>query len=303
MHRASHCFSLLLSVCLVAHSVAIADERLPAYLIRLPASVTTIFVAETTTSAFHQFDSVAGGIDYRGRRDMSIGRQGAGKQKEGDGRTPLGVYFVTDELDTRPLHEKYGITAFTLDYPNIWDLRQKRSGGGIWIHGVDPDGGTRPPRDTEGCISLANEDLAELADEFLANITPVVVTREIVWSDAGEVSSLRSELEKIVGQWTAAFASGDMHAYLSLYDEGFERWGMQRSEWLAFSMQTLGQQRISSASASDLLLLGDPVEDDLYLSRFRLSVNDGLRKTTSTKRLYWRRDESGSLKIVAEDSG
>jgi hypothetical protein len=94
-----------------------------------------------------------------------------------------------------------------------------------------------------------------------------------------------------------------MHAYLSLYDEGFERWGMQRSEWLAFSMQTLGRQRISSASASDLLLLGDPVEDELYLSRFRLSVDDGLRKTTSTKRLYWRRDESGNLKVVAEDSG
>ena len=303
MNYAARRFSLLLVLCLMVHSDALADERLPAYLIRLPASVTTIFVAETSTAAFHQFDRVAGGIDYRGSRDMSIGRQGAGKQREGDGRTPLGVYFVTDELDTRPLHEKYGITAFTLDYPNIWDLRQKRSGGGIWIHGVDPEGGTRPPRDTEGCISLANEDLAELAGEFLANTTPVVVTREIVWLDTEEVSLLRSELEKVVGQWTAAFASGDMHAYLSLYDEGFERWGMQRPEWLAFSMQTLGRQRISNASASDLLLLGDPVEDELYLSRFRLSVDDGLRKTTSTKRLYWRRNKSGSLKVVAEDSG
>ncbi len=303
MNYAGRCFSLLLVFCLMAHSDALADEHLPAYLIRLPASVTTIFVAETSTAAFHQFDRVADGIDYRGSRDMSIGRQGAGKQREGDGRTPLGVYFVTDELDTRPLHEKYGITAFTLDYPNIWDLRQKRSGGGIWIHGVDPEGGTRPPRDTEGCISLANEDLAELADEFLANTTPVVVTREIVWLDAEEVSLLRSELETVVGLWTAAFASGDMHAYLSLYDAGFERWGMQRPEWLAFSMQTLGKRRISNASASDLLLLGDPVEDELYLSRFRLSVDDGLRKATSTKRLYWRRDKSGSLKIVAEDSG
>ncbi len=303
MHRVSRCFSVLLPVCLMAHTVAVADERLPAYLIRLPESVTTIFVAETTTADFHQFDRVPDGIEYRGSREMSIGRQGAGKQREGDRRTPLGVYFVTEQLDTWRLHEKYGVTAFPLDYPNIWDLRQHRSGDGIWIHGVDPAGGKRPFRDTDGCISLANEDLAELAGEFLANTTPVVVTREIVWLGAEQVFMLRTELEDVVGRWTAALASGDMHAYLSLYDEDFERWGMQRSEWLAFSMQTLGKQPISAVSASELLLLGEPDEDELYLSRFRLSVDDGLTQTSSTKRLYWRRDNNGILKVVAEDSG
>ncbi len=280
-----------------------AEGRLPAYLIRLPESVTTIFIAETTTADFHQFDRVPGGIEYRGSRKMSIGRQGAGKQREGDRRTPLGVYFVTEELDTRGLHEKYGVTAFPLDYPNIWDQRLRRGGDGIWIHGVDPAGGERPPRDTDGCISLSNEDLAELAGEFVANTTPVVVTRKIVWLDAGQVFSLRAELEKVVGQWTAAMASGDMHAYLSLYDQEFERWGMQRSEWLAFSMQTLGKRSVNAVSASDLLLLGDPDEDELYLSRFRLSVDDGLTTTSSIKRLYWRRDKSGDFKVVAEDNG
>ncbi len=303
MNRAGLCFPQLLLICLLAHSSALADERLPAYLIRLPESVKTIFIAETSTADFHQFDYVTDNIEYRGSRDMSIGRRGAGKQQAGDRRTPLGVYFVTDQLNTRPLHEKYGITAFPLDYPNIWDLRQNRSGDGIWIHGVDPDGGKRPPRDTDGCISLANEDLAELAIEFLANTTPVVVTRKIAWLDAEQISLLRNELEKVVSQWTAAVASGDMHAYLSLYDEDFERWGMQRPEWLAFSMQTLGTRAISSASVSDLLLLGDPDEDDLYLSRFRLSVDDGTMKKTSTKRLYWRRDAGGALRVIAEDSG
>ncbi len=303
MHRASRCFPLLLLLCFTAHSVAIAQGRLPAYVIRLPESVTTIFVAETTTADFHQFARVPDGIEYRGSREMSIGRQGAGKQREGDRRTPLGVYFVTEQLDTWRLHEKYGVTAFPLDYPNIWDLRQHRSGDGIWIHGVDPAGGKRPSRDTDGCISLANEDLAELAGEFLANTTPVIVTREIIWMGVEQVFTLRTELEDVVEQWTAALASGDMHAYLSLYDEDFERWGMQRSEWLAFSMQTLGKQPISAVSASELLLLGEPDEDELYLSRFRLSVDDGLTETTSTKRLYWRRNTNGTFKVVAEDSG
>ena len=62
---------------------------------------------------------------------MSIGQEGPGKQSSGDKRTPLGVYFVTEQLDTSKLHEKYGVTAFVLDYPNVWDLRSRRSGDGI----------------------------------------------------------------------------------------------------------------------------------------------------------------------------
>ncbi len=288
--------------CLYVHSIAAADERLPAYLIRLPESVATVFIAETAAADFHRFDRVGDGIEYRGSRYMSIGQDGDGKQRAGDRRTPLGVYFITEQLDTRYLHERYGITAFPLDYPNIWDLRRRRGGDGIWIHGVDPAGGKRPPRDTDGCIALANGDLLELAPKFRANTTPVVIAREIEWLDIEQISLLRSELENAVAQWTAAVTSGDMHGYLSLYDDDFERWGMQRAEWLSFSMQTLGTHPIHDASSSDLLLLGDPEENGLYLSRFKLAVDDGSVKTISTKRFYWRRDNSGALKIVADDS-
>lgn len=303
MHRVARCFYPLLLVGLMAHSIALADERLPAYLIRLPETVATVFVAETATAKFHQFDRAGEGVVYRGSRYMSIGQEGDGKESSGDRRTPLGVYFVTEELNTRHLHEKYGITAYPLDYPNAWDLRRKRSGDGIWIHGVYPDGEQRPPRDTDGCIVLANGDLAVLAGEFRANTTPVVITREVEWVDPGQLTLLRGELESAVERWTASIASGDMHAYLSLYDDDFERWGMQQPEWLSFSMQTLGARLIHAASASNLLLLGDPAEAGLYLSRFRLSVEEGSTMTTSSKRLYWRRDSSGALKIIVEDSG
>lgn len=303
MLRRARFVSLVSLACFFVHSIAAADERLPAYLIRLPESVTTVFVAETAAAEFHRFNRVGDGIEYRDTRYMSIGRGGEGKQRAGDRRTPLGVYFVTEELDTRHLHERYGITAFPLDYPNVWDLRRRRGGDGIWIHGVDPAGGKRPPRDTDGCIALANDDLSELVAEFRANTTPVVIAREIEWLDMERLSLLRNELENAIAQWTAAVASGDMHRYLSLYDDDFERWGMQRSEWLSFSMETLGTRALRDVSSSDLLLLGDPEEDGVYLSRFKLAVDDGSMRIASTKRLYWRRDDGGALKIVAEDSG
>jgi hypothetical protein len=55
---------------------------------------------------------------------------------------------------------------------------------------------------------------------------------------------------------------------------------------------------------SDLLLLGDPVEPGLYLSRFRLKIEEeGARSVIAVRRIYWRRSESGAFRIVAEDSG
>jgi murein L,D-transpeptidase YafK len=113
-----------------------------------------VFIAETSTSAFHRFDRAGDGV-VKVRQDyMSIGKGGTGKKRAGDQRTPLGIYFVTEQLDTSRLHDKYGVTAFPLDYPNAWDRRLGRTGDGIWVHGVDPEGGTRPPLDTSRVLPL-----------------------------------------------------------------------------------------------------------------------------------------------------
>ena len=98
--------------------------------------------------------------------------------------------------------------------------------------------------------------------------------------------------------------SSAMHAWLETYDDGFRHWGMNKDEWSAFSMQTVARRQISDVKISDLLLLGDPAEPGLYLSRFRLEVSEGeARKVISQRRMYWRRSESGAFRIVAEDSG
>ena len=235
---------------------------------------------------------------------MSIGRGGVGKQREGDRKTPLGIYFVTEQLDTTQLHDKYGITAFPLDYPNAWDRLLGRTGDGIWVHGVDPNGGTRPPLDTDGCIALPNERLGRLERLFAPNVTPVLITTRMEWATPAEVAAARASLEEAVIAWVSALEQGDMHAWLAAYDDTFRRWGMNKDEWSAFSMQTIAKRRISDVKISDLLLLGDPAEAGLYLSRFRLEVSEGdARKVVSQRRMYWRRSESGAFRIIAEDGG
>jgi len=293
---------LLVGLFLVAAS-AVA-ELVPAWILRLPESTPVVFIAETSTSAFHRFDRAGDGV-LKVRQDyMSIGQGGTGKEHSGDQRTPLGIYFVTEQLDTTQLHARYGVTAFPLDYPNAWDRRLGRTGDGIWVHGVDPHGGTRPPLDTDGCIALPNERLLALEQSFLANVTPVLIVTELAWDEPGAVAALRIALEQAVLHWAESLEQGDMYAWLNYYDDEFQHWGMNKEEWSAFSLETVGRRPIDDVKVSNLVLLADPVEDGLYLSRFRLEISEGMsRKVISMRRMYWRRSESGALKIVAEDSG
>lgn len=293
----------LLAIILVAPSITFAAEELPLSLIRIPESVASVFVAETSTAEFHRFNRSGDAMVYSSSHYMSIGEAGVGKQRSGDRRTPLGVYFVTEKLDTSRLHQKYGVMAYSLDYPNAWDLRAGRSGDGIWVHGVDPRDGKRPVKDTDGCIVLQNDDLIMLAPEFRDNVTPVLVTQKIDWGVSNQITALRIELENAVAEWVGSKAAGDLHAYLSFYDEGFQHWGMDKAEWLSFSLQTVDFRSIDAISVNDLLLLGYPEEEGIYLSRFRQLVIAGDLETESTKRLYWRRNASGALKIIAEDEG
>lgn len=285
-------------------AVVEASESLPAYLIRLPESVPTVFVAETRTAEFHRFENLASGtMVYRGASYMSIGQYGDGKRYSGDRRTPLGIYFVTEQLDTSRMHEKYGVTAFPIDYPNALDRRSKKTGDGIWVHGVDPRGGKRPPRDTDGCIALPNDRLAALESQFVANSTPVIITKALDWVRQEEIEAIGRALEAAVSRWAVSLERRDIDAYLSLYDDEFRHWGLDKQQWSALRAQTLGKRNIKRVVPGDLLLLADPVETDTYLSRFRLSIDDDAASVELTKRLYWRRDAGGVLRIIAEDSG
>lgn len=283
---------------------AISDEKVPAYLLRLPDSVDSVFIAETSTARFHRFVNVAGkSVSYRGDSYMSIGDNGDHKHTSGDRKTPLGIYFVTEQLDTERMHEKYGYTAFTLDYPNALDRRMQRSGDGIWVHGVYRGGGQRPRFDTDGCIALPNDALAELEDYFQPNVTPVLIARTVEWTTPSRVEALRRELEAVVGLWVDSRQRGDLHTFLSLYDDDFQHWGMNKSEWIVLQTETLRSRFIQSIAVDDLTLLADTIEVETYLSRFRLSTRETGKTVVVTRRLYWRRNKDGALKLIAEDSG
>lgn len=263
----------------------------------------TILIAETDTSTLHRFANGPDGLARHGEGYMSVGLKGVGKERAWDRKTPLGIYFVNEQLDTTNLHEKYGPTAFPLDYPNIWDRVNRRSGDGIWIHGVTPNGGRRPALDTDGCIALPNDELLALAEHLDPLVTPVLITRTIRWADDADVAAAQSELRALLNSWAASWERGDVHRFLSLYAPDFTYRGMTRDDWNAFRTQSISNAPAEKVELRDVLLLADPEHDGLYLSRFEQHIVYADRKVVTVKRLYWRRGAGGELRIVAEDNG
>ncbi len=284
--------------------LALAQQGdLPSYILKLPVSVETVLIAETGTATLHRYRHGEDGLKQDDQKRMSVGQNGVGKQSNGDQRTPLGIYFVVEHLDTSKLHEKYGPIAFPLDYPNVWDQANDRTGDGIWIHGVAPNVGPRPSLDTNGCIVLPNDHLLALEAHLTPLETPVIVTRNIEHASREEIARSRAELMSALRLWSDSYRVGDWHQFLALYAQDFKFRGMSREEWSVYRVRSVGRRTIEAFTVDNIMLLADPEDPGLYLSRFRQSITEGERTIVTTKRLYWRRTEQGNLLIVAEDNG
>jgi len=279
-------------------------HRLPAYLLEVPDSVSDILIAETGSATMHRFVRSGEGIVEKDQRYMSIGQAGAGKEKAWDRKTPLGVYFITERLDTSKLHDKYGVAAFPLDYPNAWDRFNHRTGTGIWLHGVDKHHPQRPPLDTDGCLSVPNEELSVLVDILKPLVTPVIVARRLDWATPADLDALRGEFHLALEIWRQSLEQGDLESYLSLYADEFTYRGMDRDAWSSYRLGVFETRPLASVRLDNVMLLADPEVPDLYISRFTQVLGTDSGPVSTMKRLYWRRHEgSHQWRIVSEDSG
>ena len=133
---------------------------------------------------------------------VTMGRKGSGKQKEGDNRTPIGVYHVVDLLPDSSLPDLYGVGALPLNYPNDWDKEHGKTGSGIWLHGVPSDTYIRAPKASRGCVVLNNTAMKRLlADYQLPYSTPVLIVDQ-KHANSGFVESKENLLQDVRG-WLA----------------------------------------------------------------------------------------------------
>ncbi len=192
------------------------SDALPDVLIEAAPDRTVVVGADAARARLYLFEWSDGRWTKKGDWYASTGWGGTGKHREGDGKTPLGVYFVTMQVESRALPEFYGAGSLGLNYPNGWDRRRRRTGYGIWIHG-EPRGLTsRAPRWSGGCLVVSNPALETLKRTIGQESVPVVIAERMRWMAPADHERHRAEwrarIERFGGSGTANRGLG-MYGY------------------------------------------------------------------------------------------
>lgn len=286
---------------LVARHAApqLTDELLQT-LITVPATISDLLFVDTRHARSYWLSQKDGALGVQQSFYTSIGKAGAGKRKAWDRRTPVGIYFIVDRLEDFELHAQYGTMAFPMDYPNGWDRYNQRTGDGIWLHGVERIGYSRPPLDSDGCVVLTNSDLRLLAPAIRARQFAVIVS-DGPPTQGVSVDEHRDALHALAERWRALAESGDL-SWFDLYSETFKPLAGDTASWREQNAAVFAtvEQRIE---LGELFVATYPGESDLFV--IRVAVTRTINETSRNyyQQLYVRYLGKGEYQIVAEGFG
>jgi murein L,D-transpeptidase YafK len=274
--------------------------RVPVYMVQMQPEQRHVLVVDTARSTLYVFENRAGEPGYVTDYYVSIGKNGTDKYRVGDNKTPLGVYHVTGTLDRQKLArtygklaEQYGAGALPISYPNEWDRREGRNGYGIWLHGVPFDTYSRPPRASNGCVALTNEDFTALSRSVQIGLTPVIIADGVDWVAPGALRSLRKELSQRVEDWRNDWESRDTDKYLGYYSKKFSS---GKTRYAQFAQQkhkvNAGKTWIRVKLDRTSIFLY-PGRDDLAVVSFDQDYSSSNLASQMRKRQYWIKEDGG----------
>jgi murein L,D-transpeptidase YafK len=279
-----------------------AEDRLPRQILQLHAGQKHAILVDSRRSRLYVFANDAGSPRLVADFYVTLGKNGIEKTREGDQKTPLGVYHVTANLPRRKLTDFYGAGAFPINYPNEWDKRQGRNGFGIWLHGVPSDVYSRPPRASDGCIVLANPDLESVGQYVQVGMTPVIIADEVEWSEAAAVEAERASLAAAIERWRADWESRDTGRYLAHYSARFAAPGQDLAAWSEHKRKVNGAKAWIKVGLARVAMLRYPRERDFVVVTFDQDYRSSGLSNTMRKRQYWVKEE-GIWKIIYEGAG
>lgn len=231
---------------------------------------------------------------------ISIGKNGARKAREGDRRTPVGVYVVTDRLSAQKLPDLYGMGAFPINYPNEWDRRLGKTGSGIWVHGVPSDTFSRPPLASDGCVALNNTDLLTLGKFLDIGYTPVVITEDVVWLDRQHWQQQQAHFATLLENWRQDWESLDTARYLQHYSKAFNAQGKDYLAWARHKQRVNANKTSIQVTLDDVSLFTYPGETGLAVATFQQDYRSNNFHDQTRKRQYWQQEADGVWRIIYE---
>ena len=226
------------------------------------------------------------------------GKRKGDKKKEGDLKTPIGIYNIVKKLskDTN-LNSFYGPLAFVTSYPNTYDKYRGKNGSGIWIHGLPID----QERDdfTRGCIAINNKNIDCLnknidIEKTLLIINSIEVEKNI---SKNTISTLLSQLY----EWRYAWIYNDIEVYLSFYAPKFVRIdGMNFKTFANYKTRVFKKIERKSIVFTNINVIPYPNSE----STFQITFTEAYKSDTFTfngdKILIVKVDNNSHMSILTE---
>ena len=282
-----------------AHRQRPGDDRVPRLVLQLHPQQKHALVVDSRRSRLYVFANQVGRAKLIGDYYVTLGRNGVEKTREGDQKTPIGVYHVTANLPRQKLTDFYGSGAFPINYPNEWDKRRGRNGHGIWLHGVPSETYSRPPRASDGCLVLANPDLLAVGQFMQVGLTPVIIADEIEWTDAASAEAERASLAAAVERWRSDWESRDTEQYLSHYSPKFTSGSQNAAAWAAHKRKVNKSKSFIKVGLGQISMFRYPREGDFVVVNFEQDYRSDSLSNKMRKRQYWIK-EAGRWKILHE---
>ena len=288
-----------------AHLQAVDPQKVPLPLLQLAPNVKRVLLVDKTAHRLYVFERQKDDTALELVRDfyVSTGKLVGNKQKQGDLRTPEGVYFVTSFIPDEKLPDKYGSGAFPVDYPNALDRRMGKTGDGIWLHGTDHVYYSRPPLDSEGCVVLTNLDLKSVAPFITIGSTPIVIADKISWVDKDQWLAQRQGVLQAIEDWRRDWESLNVDRYLGHYGQHFWNEQFSLASWKAHKSRVNKGKAYQKISLSDISLFTYPVTsqngENLVLASFRQGYQSNNFNSETSKHMYLSQ-QGGRWRIVYE---
>ena len=274
-------------------------DKLPNLLLAPNDQESHLIVVDTDKSRLYLYKNDGGNLTYVADYYVTIGKNGVGKQTEGDKRTPIGVYFAGAKL-TKPLADMYGDAAYPLNYPNEWDVQHNRNGSGIWLHGTPSTTYSRPPNASDGCVVLTNQDLKAIAPILQTGKTPVIIANNLKWMNADNTAADKDALKIAINDWLNDWKSQNTPKYLSHYSHAFSSDGINFKQWSDHKFTVQASKPKIEISLSNISMFAYPDKDKkLVVVDFIQDFKSPTLSNKMQKRQYWIQEDN-TWKIIYE---
>ena len=226
------------------------------------------------------------------------GKNSGDKVREGDQKTPVGIYKIVDKLSKETnLDPYYGPLAFVTSYPNSYDKLRGKNGSGIWIHGLP----TKRTRDkfTRGCIAINNSNIECLGQNIQIDNTLLIIDSQDVQQEISKdiLASLLSQLYT----WRYAWLYNDINSYLSFYSNDFIRDdGMEFPRFTSYKTRVFKKIEKKTIIFNNINIVPYPDSNNIYQISFNEYYKSDSFEFIGEKTLMVKIDNNYKMKIFTE---